>query len=876
MSEEESLREVERQFNIALQPTEEAQAVREQILAQVQENPIDFIILAAKIIRLEPISLSAAQYAITQIQNLIKQTNTITFSRLLSFWENLGEEGRTIVKESILRALLFDNEIMNNCASYSLALIAKIEFNQKSWLEILDIINEMIRSSETSEMAKVALMNSLALITEQKIKWVVIRSKDHIIQLILNLCNDIILDAEGDDKLKKYALIIINNIEKYFLYLKIKEEVIQTISTILIQSGINQNDELIKEFYDCVTSFLITYNKKIADVEEIHNPFFTAIAEDLQSDDPKRRTLALRALRKIMKNEVINLKLESTEYISILKNYIEDLIPLVVANLNVLSEGDDAIEYSSSDDMSIATIAMRCLLQISKVYKKNVLEFAEGFMEQISSEDWTEVAAGLEGLIACFKIPINDGNSDNSLQDLYLSLLTPDQNGDAMIFQYIATENIRIRSLAVKLVATSTKYSRNLLIREDVIQMLANLIIACINSENENAMIMGCNLLSKISGNFNNTMDSYTNKLSIVFQPIVEAFSQQLEQNAGNINVFNEIVNSLQSLILAAPISTREQRVLLAQHYLEMIGSIPQETDEEIKDCVIGNLITLVTLSIYSARPIPPDFAMQIFEFSYEHISAAFSQGVLNETAKNSLISLGLDALGSGETLRERCTELPMLLVSSLPSDENLANYENVFLCIGDIFRSFPGIIEDTNFLIEVCIRTASDFINLQNESPLTSVFYALTYIIMSNPDAAKEHIEQIFQFSQHVAEIEYNDDKNSMLTQREIYTSILPLNGAIIQAMKEEVAWVDQNKRILFHPALNLPIYYSNFLYEKSLYQFLNFTIQNIPRKTITKYNCLLNNKNIKQLLLLISKKRDRYSHSNEAKHLYNVINKT
>ena len=281
-------------------------------------------------------------------------------------------------------------------------------------------------------------------------------------------------------------------------------------------------------------------------------------------------------------------------------------------------------------------------------------------------------------------------------------------------------------------------------------------------------------------------------------------------------------------------------------------------------------------MPLYSARPIHEEIVTKVFEKCYEYISISFSEGIINETTKNALLSVGLILLGSNEVLRERATVLPQQLISILPEYESLTNYENVFLCLGDIFRSFPGIIEDTNDLIEVCVRTATDFINLQNESPLTSVFYALTYIILSNPEIGKAHIDQIFQFSQHISEIEFGDDKSSIFNQREIYTAVLPLNGAIIQTQKYEPAWINANKKILFHPALTIPINYSNFLFEKSLFQFLKLSMENIPKEIITKYNTLLNNKNIKHLLLHVSKKStDRYTHAKEARELYAMINK-
>ena len=104
------------------------------------------------------------------------------------------------------------------------------------------------------------------------------------------------------------------------------------------------------------------------------------------------------------------------------------------------------------------------------------------------------------------------------------------------------------------------------------------------------------------------------------------------------LTLINEITKSFQNLILVAPMTTKDLIIDFATRYFETLSSLSTDIDEETKDYIVGNLLLLISMSLFSAHPIHEEIATKVFEKCYEYISISFSEGIINETTMDALL----------------------------------------------------------------------------------------------------------------------------------------------------------------------------------------------------------------------------------------------
>lgn len=826
-SSEQFLEFVESAYNIS-NPNQDALNVLQQLRIQ---DPKLFLLYSISLLN-PNLSKIIVLFGLTQLKSLLEGSKLDTFNKTFLFWNEFNQNYQQdeAVKSALINLLL--NPAINsdqNATIYVSIILARIVafdlmFSRSSqyYFTLVDLL--FVDNSELN--SKITILNMLSYLFGQKMlnSLTIIVDRANIVASILRILNTYITVPESYENI--FNLIENICIRMFNRTIWSNADFITLCINYFDQVTNESTPEIIKSMFSALARFVEANYLSICRNEEMLIHIFEFAGNHLASDNPYSVKHSMKFLRKVAKYEnLVPYILVNPPEERIISKFGSTFFPLIVQNLNGLSDADSVIEFLCEEDISIATEASQTLYFFGLVDSNIINEQIDGFKELLNSSDWKLVCAGLMGILAVFT------SKCESADECFSYFILPDESNQSILMNFMNSDIIRIQSIITLVIKAAIKYCQHTVLeQQEAVDFVRTLIIEGLNSSKE-FLRNSLSLLKSFCKLYHSNQTVVSNKVVELFPPVSELVLNLLVNNADDFNLIQQIRKAYIECIVALPKKILAEKLQVCSAFIQLLTSLPAEAPDHIK----ASIIEIIGFLIYK-NELPQENSFQLWDLFFAYFAATEEndEWVIGDLKNMALFALEI-LMKSNSNVRNRLGDFPIQLLNSIPHDVSATGFNYAFFFIDAVFKYAGNIYSEHAAMF---IESLLDLANVCFDQPVFRyILIALTSVIMSNSSVAINYYDALISIPCRIKEISFDEnDKASVRNIRDILCELLKFNSAIISILESSVeskqeftAEIIKRNEVLFYPTIAIPIDSMNYNMAVGVMEFVRSIIGNM-----------------------------------------------
>lgn len=379
-----------------------------QAIAELHnQNIVDLLLACSSIVLQNDVDVKFATLAVNIISNVFRPSIVQSQTQIKEFWKNLGSESNEIIRNALIRGLMFNSPQIQSFSSKSLSRIFINCFpNDKERAGVFSLLQELFTNTEAyGQYAKYGVISIMNYIFEAKV-FIVKSSEQYLsdAEIALNCCSEI-LQMNPPAPISEIALAfqciyhcITNYLDRGTNLFQDGEKVSELFN-LIFQYFPNHDINLHSTLYDLI---FVMLKLNYIDAAPIFEQIFGVISVDFSSSDDAILQSCLNFWKAFCKYElsVLPQMEESPHYIAqVFQAIIECLLPW-------LAQDYEDIESRLDLTLFHKAVEARILIEtFGKMLPEEVVKLVVDFINtKTALSDWPETISFLLGLQASLHI----------------------------------------------------------------------------------------------------------------------------------------------------------------------------------------------------------------------------------------------------------------------------------------------------------------------------------------------------------------------------------------------------------------------------------------------------------------------------------------
>jgi hypothetical protein len=808
-----------------------------QRLTELQQaDPTTFVNLAAQTLLTDGLSEAIVWRAILLLSSVLTvRPSLLTEERVANLYRSIPGEQRAQLCQALVRGLMFETEAIREGSARLLAILSKIEGS----VQAIHVLLQLLQGNQ-DEYPQVAYLGALTALREMMAFRVVSRSAHYrsffVIENGIFEAVMLFLANPVPPEFKTAAVRLLSAALGIFPRFVDKAE----LRTALMQAIFGNWDVEDRDLRVALYRFLIRFSRAgYQFLDESIGSLFELQVRDLSTGDPTLVSFVLRFWKDLAKNER-NVPLQrissgsaNLKFLGLISSVAETLTPIFLRFLPEI--GDPSDDDTDTYGTSLSHQARKTLSRFLKIAPEPVLPPICGYYEEnIDQGDWHYVF----GALSAASLVAGQRNRPVDVTAWFSRVL------EGRVQQLCQHEHFAIRMMAFDCIANIVRSKFTVFENNeaalDFVRGIAGNFLPVRGSE---AFV--CHVITRYCQNFPERQA--TNALESLFAPLAQVLLGFATSR--DSPVLTAAGGTLRELLRRAPMSLHGQLTAFLTAIIDQIAGLP--IDAGPAEFFLVAIAGATALAIRTPDPALIAHAFEVVwtrEFTRESHSA------------EALSALGEFLMACGDVATQyRDRLLPALAEGQTSQD--LTFQIGTTVLIGDLFRGIWFELEPW----------VGDFVRilLANLESVTTPIHLCSEILNSLGDicghASQELLlpyrDEIVAVVERFTLLKFEPgDKESIRSAEAVFGAVLYLASQITFANREDVPFIEENKKKIFRlfldRILSVSLFHSKDLHRMVLKFLTDLTGRDMPCR---KYNVYLNNQEIKKHLEYLKSRYQR-----------------